>query len=70
MTVRTEHSRRLVAEGGQLNTRLRGRQHPHAVETLDPESPRRPEIQQEIRQGIRTQKGKVRGRSSGGFPIY
>lgn len=55
--------RRLVAQGGQLNTRPKGR-------ALMPESPRRPEIQEEIRQGVRTLKGKVRGTPSGGMPPF
>jgi len=50
--------RRLVAEGGQLNTRQPSRKHP-----LMPESPRRPEIQEEIRQGVRVRSGKVRGQT-------
>jgi hypothetical protein len=43
-----------LATGGQLNTRLR-RKHP-----LMPESPSNPAIAEEIRQGIRTLKGRVR----------
>ena len=46
--------RRLVAQGGQLNTRPKGR-------TLMPESPRRSDVQEEIYYGVRTRKGKVRG---------
>lgn len=57
--------RRLVSEGGTLNTRPKGRQHPHV---LAPESPRRPEIAEEIRQGVRTSKGKPRAPQSGGMP--
>jgi hypothetical protein len=57
--------RRLVAEGGQLHTRPPSRRHP-----LMPESPRRPEIQEEIRQGVRNSKGKVRGSPTGGIPGF
>ena len=46
--------RQLVAQGGQLNTRPKGR-------TLMPESPRRSDVQEEIYYGVRTRKGKVRG---------
>jgi hypothetical protein len=48
--------RQLVAQGGQLNTRPKGR-------TLNPESPRRREIQEEIYYGVRTKKGRVRGQT-------
>jgi hypothetical protein len=56
--------RQLVAQGGLLNTRPKGR-------TLNPESPRRPEIQEEIYYGVRTRKGKVRGETPpfGSIPI-
>lgn len=37
-----------------------GPRHPRV---LNPESPRRPEIQEEIRQGVRVQSGKVRGQT-------
>jgi hypothetical protein len=55
--------RRLVGAGGQLNTRLRGRQLAHAARPLASESPSRPEIAEEIRAGLRTQKGKIRGKN-------
>jgi hypothetical protein len=48
--------RRLVAQGGQLNTRPKGR-------TLNPESPRRPEMQEAIYYGVPTRKGTVRGQT-------
>jgi hypothetical protein len=51
------NSRKLVAQGGNLNTRQPGRQHPHV---LVPDSPRRPEIQEEVRQGVRRRSGKLR----------
>ena len=62
MNTRHTTGRKLVAEGGNLNTRLPGR-------TLKPESPSRPEIQEEIRLGLRTRKGKVRS-SSGFYQIF
>jgi hypothetical protein len=50
----TRHKERtLVATGGKLNTRPKGR-------TLTPESPSRPEVQAEIFYGVRTRKGKPR----------
>ena len=63
---RNNNGRRLVAQGGRLNTRIPQRKH-----VLAPESPRRPEIAAEIDYGVRTRKGKVRGQTPpyGSIPI-
>lgn len=38
-----------------------GPRHPRSTARLAPESPSRPEIQEEIRMGVRNQRGKIRG---------
>lgn len=55
-------TRRLVAQGGTLNTRPKPRSlFASAPRVLKPESPKRGPIQEEIFYGVRTRKGRVRG---------
>lgn len=46
-----------------------GTRHPRSTALLNPESPYRPEIQEEIRMGVRTRKGKVRSGNPPSMPF-